>query len=116
LRANFTATGLPRGRISCHGGLTCQFPLVRTYLRADERRTRIVDGALEMLAGKDCDEGSIADVCSQGRIEPGTLNRYFNDKRAVLGGTSLIARIVPDIAVLLTCDLIGGAHHQTVPR
>jgi AcrR family transcriptional regulator len=91
-------------------------PPRRTYLRADERRTRIVDGALEMLAGKDCDEGSIADVCSQGRIEPGTLNRYFNDKRAVLGGTSLIARIVPDIAVLLTCDLIGGAHHQTVPR
>jgi AcrR family transcriptional regulator len=86
-------------------------PSGRTSVRADQWRERIVDGAPELFAGTACDEASIADVCSQARIEPGALNRYFEDERAVLG-----ACVAGDIAVLPTCGLIGSAHHQPVPR
>jgi len=56
----------------------------RTYMPADERKSQILDCALQAFGESGYHATSIADVCARAAIGRATLYQYFEDKRALL--------------------------------
>lgn len=69
----------------------------RTYKAAGQRKSQILDCALEAFAESGYHTTSIADVCARAAIGRATLYQYFEDKRALL--VALAERIASRVKV-----------------
>ncbi|HHH27302.1 MAG TPA: TetR/AcrR family transcriptional regulator, partial [Polyangiaceae bacterium] len=55
----------------------------RSYMKADDRRSQILECARRVFAERGFHVTSVADICSEAGIGRGTLYQYFGNKREV---------------------------------